>query len=76
VSIDRGRINEPAACVNCQAKYSYTLVHNRCLFTDKQVRRPRAPPPGGGGGRTGEQLRGRKTKPLGYSRSNITYTPR
>jgi DNA replication licensing factor MCM4 len=37
VSIDRGRINEPQACTSCDAKYSYVLKHNRCLFTDKQV---------------------------------------
>lgn len=37
VSIDRGRINEPTACQQCSAKFSFQLIHNRCLFTDKQV---------------------------------------
>ena len=37
VSIDRGRINEPDACQQCSAKFSCQLIHNRCLFTDKQV---------------------------------------
>ena len=37
VSIDRGRINEPNTCTSCDAKYSFQLQHNRCLFTDKQV---------------------------------------
>ena len=44
VSIDRGRINEPSSCEQCQAKYSYTMLHNRCLFTDKQVVRMQETP--------------------------------
>ncbi|KAG0428240.1 hypothetical protein HPB47_024760 [Ixodes persulcatus] len=37
VEIDRGRIAEPVTCRNCSAKYSYTLVHNRSQFSDKQI---------------------------------------
>eukprot|EP00002_Diphylleia_rotans_P018917 TRINITY_DN3657_c0_g2_i2.p1 TRINITY_DN3657_c0_g2~~TRINITY_DN3657_c0_g2_i2.p1 ORF type:complete len:875 (-),score=175.55 TRINITY_DN3657_c0_g2_i2:279-2903(-) len=36
-SIDRGRINEPSACPNCQTLRSLNIVHNRCLFSDKQM---------------------------------------
>ena len=34
--IDRGRIEEPTSCAHCGAKNSMELIHNRCLFTDKQ----------------------------------------
>ncbi|CAO2814977.1 unnamed protein product [Amaranthus hypochondriacus] len=39
VVVDRGRINEPPACMReeCKAKNSMTLVHNRCRFADKQI---------------------------------------
>ncbi|EFO18222.1 DNA replication licensing factor mcm4-B [Loa loa] len=37
VEVDRGRIEEPAMCHNCQSKYSFQLVHNRSLFMDKQI---------------------------------------
>jgi DNA replication licensing factor MCM4 len=37
VEIDRGRIAEPAVCPNCQTLHSMALVHNRSLFTDKQM---------------------------------------
>uniref|UniRef100_A0A8R1XL06 DNA replication licensing factor MCM4 n=1 Tax=Onchocerca volvulus TaxID=6282 RepID=A0A8R1XL06_ONCVO len=37
VEVDRGRIEEPAICHNCQSKYSFQLVHNRSLFMDKQI---------------------------------------
>ena len=37
VMIDRGKIQEPETCTACQAKKSMTLVHNRCLFADKQM---------------------------------------
>uniref|UniRef100_A0A0R3RRE8 DNA replication licensing factor MCM4 n=1 Tax=Elaeophora elaphi TaxID=1147741 RepID=A0A0R3RRE8_9BILA len=37
VEVDRGRIEEPAVCHNCQSKYSFQLVHNRSLFMDKQI---------------------------------------
>ena len=35
--IDRGRIEEPAACAKCQAAHSMEVVHNRCVFADKQL---------------------------------------
>ena len=39
VSADRGRITEPTRCPRqgCQAKDSMEVIHNRCLFSDKQV---------------------------------------
>lgn len=37
VEIDRGRIAEPVVCANCSTRHSMALVHNRCLFTDKQM---------------------------------------
>ncbi|TPX31666.1 hypothetical protein SmJEL517_g05081 [Synchytrium microbalum] len=39
VDVDRGRVTEPTVCQfdNCKAKNSMRLVHNRCLFSDKQV---------------------------------------
>lgn len=39
VKIDRGRINEPTRCMNelCGAKNTLKLIHNRCLFSDRQV---------------------------------------
>jgi DNA replication licensing factor MCM4 len=35
--IDRGRIDEPSVCPQCQTKSAMELIHNRCLFADKQV---------------------------------------
>jgi DNA replication licensing factor MCM4 len=37
VSIDRGRIEEPKQCPRCNTRDSYQLIHNRCLFADKQL---------------------------------------
>ncbi|KAL2927237.1 DNA replication licensing factor MCM4 [Bienertia sinuspersici] len=39
IVVDRGRINEPHACMReeCKAKNSMTLIHNRCRFADKQI---------------------------------------
>jgi DNA replication licensing factor MCM4 len=39
VSIDRGKIAEPTECprVACKSKDSMQIVHNRCIFADKQV---------------------------------------
>ena len=39
VSIDRGKIAEPTVCDRpaCQSKNSFEIVHNRCVFSDKQV---------------------------------------
>ncbi|KAG2458239.1 MCM4B factor, partial [Polypterus senegalus] len=37
VEIDRGRIAEPAVCKNCNTTHSMALVHNRSVFSDKQM---------------------------------------
>ncbi|XP_037076979.1 DNA replication licensing factor MCM4-like, partial [Pollicipes pollicipes] len=37
VEIDRGRIAEPVLCTHCNTKHSYTLIHNRSQFSDKQM---------------------------------------
>lgn len=39
VSIDRGKIAEPTQCPReaCKSKDCMQIVHNRCLFADKQV---------------------------------------
>ncbi|KND01040.1 MCM DNA helicase complex subunit MCM4 [Spizellomyces punctatus DAOM BR117] len=39
VDSDRGRIAEPTKCPRdaCQSKNSMQLVHNRCVFSDKQI---------------------------------------
>lgn len=37
VEIDRGRIAEPALCRNCNTTHSMALIHNRSLFSDKQM---------------------------------------
>jgi DNA replication licensing factor MCM4 len=34
--IDNGKITEPGACDDCNAKHTLEIVHNRCLFMDKQ----------------------------------------
>ena len=37
VSIDKGKITEPTNCTQCQTKHSFMMVHNRCIFADKQM---------------------------------------
>lgn len=37
VEIERGRIQEPSTCTNCSDIHSMTLIHNRSVFTDKQL---------------------------------------
>ncbi|NXH30395.1 MCM4 factor, partial [Myiagra hebetior] len=37
VEIDRGRIAEPSVCKNCNTTHSMVLIHNRSLFSDKQM---------------------------------------
>ncbi|OQR80239.1 DNA replication licensing factor mcm4-A-like [Tropilaelaps mercedesae] len=37
VHIVRGSIQEPTTCRHCSTKYSFSLVHNRCAFIDKQM---------------------------------------
>jgi DNA replication licensing factor MCM4 len=35
--LDRNHIEEPDTCPQCQKKGSMELIHNRCLFSDKQL---------------------------------------
>ncbi|KAJ3385823.1 hypothetical protein HDU84_002005 [Entophlyctis sp. JEL0112] len=46
VENDRGRITEPTVCPrqDCGAKNSMRLIHNRCVFSDKQVCRMQETP--------------------------------
>jgi hypothetical protein len=37
VTIDRGRIQEPHNCPQCSCRDSYSLIHNRSIFADKQM---------------------------------------
>lgn len=37
VTIDKGKITEPTNCTQCQTKHSFQMVHNRCIFADKQM---------------------------------------
>lgn len=37
VEIDRGRVEEPTLCQHCHTNHSFQLIHNRCLFMDKQM---------------------------------------
>jgi DNA replication licensing factor MCM4 len=39
IDIDRGKIMEPTACprAQCKSPNSMQLIHNRCVFADKQV---------------------------------------
>ncbi|KAL8182170.1 UNVERIFIED_CONTAM: DNA replication licensing factor mcm4-B, partial [Gekko kuhli] len=37
VEIDRGRIAEPSVCKNCNTSHSMALIHNRSMFSDKQM---------------------------------------
>ena len=37
VEIDRGRIAEPCVCERCHTSHSMALIHNRSMFSDKQM---------------------------------------
>ena len=37
VENDRGRIDEPQTCQQCSTQKSFRIVHNRCIFSDKQM---------------------------------------
>jgi DNA replication licensing factor MCM4 len=37
VDVENGRLEEPPACEGCQTRHSMALIHNRCLFLDKQM---------------------------------------
>lgn len=36
VTLERGRLEENTTCTRCMAKYSFELIHNRSVFSDKQ----------------------------------------
>jgi DNA replication licensing factor MCM4 len=44
VTIDRGRIAEPTTCPTCHVRHGYSMVHNRCYFSDKQMVRVQETP--------------------------------
>jgi len=44
VTIDRGRIAEPTQCPTCHVRHGYSLIHNRCYFSDKQMVRVQETP--------------------------------
>ena len=44
VAIDRGKIQEPNTCTRCGSKKAYEIVHNRCLFANKQLVRVQEAP--------------------------------
>jgi DNA replication licensing factor MCM4 len=44
ITIDRGRITEPTNCPTCHVKHGYSMVHNRCYFSDKQMVRVQETP--------------------------------
>ncbi|GFH54761.1 cdc21-like protein [Chaetoceros tenuissimus] len=37
ITLERGRISEPTVCPECNIKQGFELVHNRCIFADKQM---------------------------------------
>lgn len=37
VALERGRIDEPAFCSRCGNRLCMEMIHNRCVFTDKQM---------------------------------------
>ena len=44
VTIDRGRIAEPTQCPTCHVRHGYSLIHNRCYYSDKQMVRVQETP--------------------------------
>jgi DNA replication licensing factor MCM4 len=34
--VERGRITEPEFCDNCKGRMTFELIHNQCMFSDKQ----------------------------------------
>merc|ERR1712156_542362 len=37
VEVEKGRIQEPTLCTNCNTNHSFVMIHNRCKFKDKQM---------------------------------------
>lgn len=44
VTLSNGRIQEPTVCRGCNIKDSFRLIHNRCIFADKQMVRMQETP--------------------------------
>ena len=44
ITIDRGRITEPTSCPTCHVRHGYSMIHNRCYFSDKQMVRVQETP--------------------------------
>ena len=34
--IERGKITEPEICTNCSGRFTFEMIHNLCMFSDKQ----------------------------------------
>ena len=34
--VERGRVTEPDVCVQCTKKNSFEMIHNYCMFSDRQ----------------------------------------
>jgi DNA replication licensing factor MCM4 len=34
--IERGKITEPEICENCNGRFTFEMMHNLCMFSDKQ----------------------------------------
>lgn len=34
--IERGKITEPDFCDQCRGRYTFEMIHNLCMFSDKQ----------------------------------------
>lgn len=37
VEVDRGRILEPTLCAMCNTGHSFSIIHNRSQFSDRQM---------------------------------------
>jgi len=37
VEVERGRIAEPTLCTHCNTNHSFSMIHNRSQFSDKQM---------------------------------------
>jgi len=35
--IDRGKITEPTLCPECNTQFTFSIIHNRCSFVDRQM---------------------------------------
>ncbi|KAI0985563.1 hypothetical protein GJ496_005734 [Pomphorhynchus laevis] len=37
VEVERGSIDEPSLCTHCNMTHTFVMIHNRSIFTDKQI---------------------------------------